>query len=385
LWLLALNLSVTFLRAEKTGGAPVGIAWRVMGTWQLDGKGAPLSLGDAIPPGSLLQPGGGAARHSITVFLADGRSILYECFTPENCARGFRVPSLSRMPDPVAVDLLARIHATLVLGNTPSSIQPEPGLPRDEVLATLDPRNRVSVKGLVAALPNGRYTYDLRPLDTAYPTQFHIAVEKMGPAITVTLPAPGLYELIIADDLNTPRIDLLIAAVKPTQAEKFSKSFHQARTLMEQWNDSGFGWPIHDFQRAYIESLMKEAPQTTSAGPTVVASDLVPNSRRAGEFVRNQTVADETHRDGVTAEPAFFPKPGVFGGDTAVTLRCQTPGATIHYSADSSEPMANSPVYEAPIMFKGTEGGGLTIRAFASAPGKKDSAVVTGIYRIHDQ
>jgi hypothetical protein len=36
-------------------------------------------------------------------------------------------------------------------------------------------------------------------------------------------------------------------------------------------------------------------------------------------------------------------------------------------------------------MVKGTERGGLTIRAFASAPGKKDSAVVTGIYRIHDK
>jgi hypothetical protein len=384
-WLLALTLSATLLRAKKTEGAPIGIAWRVIGTWQLDGKGAPLSIGDAIPPGSLLQPGEGTARHSISVFLADGRSTLYECFTPENCARGFRVPSLSRIPDPVAVDLLARIHATLVLKNNPSSIQPEPGLPRDEVLATLDPGNRVSVKGLAANLPNGRYTYDIRPLDAAYPAQLHIAVEKTEPVITVTLPAPGLYDLIIADDLNTRRIDFLIAAVKPTQVEKFRKSFNQAGTLMKQWNGSGFGWPIHDFQRAYLESLIQEALHTTNAGPTVAASDLVSNSGRADESVSNKAAANETHRDGVTAEPAFFPRPGVFGGDTAVTLRCQTPGATIHYSTDSSEPMANSPVYAAPIMVKGTAEGGLTIRAFASAPGKKDSAVVTGIYRIHDQ
>jgi hypothetical protein len=36
-------------------------------------------------------------------------------------------------------------------------------------------------------------------------------------------------------------------------------------------------------------------------------------------------------------------------------------------------------VYRAPIMVKGTE---LTIKAFASAAGSRDSAVVTGIFRI---
>jgi hypothetical protein len=36
-------------------------------------------------------------------------------------------------------------------------------------------------------------------------------------------------------------------------------------------------------------------------------------------------------------------------------------------------------VYHAPIMVKGTE---LTIKAFASVAGRKDSAVVTGIFRV---
>jgi hypothetical protein len=64
-----------------------------------------------------------------------------------------------------------------------------------------------------------------------------------------------------------------------------------------------------------------------------------------------------------------------------VTLRCDTPGAIIHYTFDGSQPVASSPVYVAPISVKGTE---LTIKAFASVPGSKDSAVVTGIYRIRD-
>jgi hypothetical protein len=78
-------------------------------------------------------------------------------------------------------------------------------------------------------------------------------------------------------------------------------------------------------------------------------------------------------------EPKFFPEPGLFRGDTEVNLRCDTPGCLIHYTFDGSQPVAGSPVYDAPISVKGTE---LTIKAFATAPGKKDSAVVTGIYRI---
>jgi Fn3 associated len=64
-----------------------------------------------------------------------------------------------------------------------------------------------------------------------------------------------------------------------------------------------------------------------------------------------------------------------------VTLRCDTPGATIHYTFDGSQPVASSPIYSAPISVKGT---GLTIKAFASVPGRRDSAVVTGIYRIRE-
>jgi hypothetical protein len=53
----------------------------------------------------------------------------------------------------------------------------------------------------------------------------------------------------------------------------------------------------------------------------------------------------------------------------------------IHYTFDGSQPLANSPVYDAPISVKGIA---LMIKAFASVPGKKDSAVVTGMYRIRE-
>jgi hypothetical protein len=367
------------LFAEKHSRAIAGLAWLVQGTWRINGKGAPISTGNAIQPGSLLQPGTPAPSPSIIVYLADGRRIFYECSTPEDCARGFRVPSLYRNPEPFAVDMLSRIHSTLLLENKSSSVRLEPRLPREELLGVLDADDRVTVGGLVADLPNGGYTYDLQPLNGASPTRSHIAIEKAGPAIVFSLPGPGMYELTISDDLNMPRIDLFVAAILPSQAAEFKRSFDRARALMEHWDESGFDWPIHDFQRAYLESLMQDAPSRTNNGLTVARRSVTANTGTTHEFIGDKMTTGETLRDGVTAEPQLFPKPGDFDGDAAVVLRSATPGSTIHFTVDDSEPVAVSPIYSAPIMVKGT---GLTIKSFASTPGRKDSAVVTGIYRI---
>lgn len=362
-------LCANSLQAQRASEAPPGVAWQVRGAWHAEGIGAPILTGDAILPGSLLKPGHENATNSITILLPDGQLVLCECFTAADCDRGFRVPSLYRRPEPFAIDMLARIHGVLVRRNADSSsglnIRRESGLPRDEVVAVLDPRNQVHVEGLAAALPNGRYSYDLRPLDRAHPRQPHLTFEKSGRAVTLELPSAGLYDLTITDNLNTPRIDLFIAAIRPAQAENLMKSFHEASKLMDDWNDDYEGWPVHNFRRAYLESLM-QGPMPPGPARQLNAAGKIAEADRAN----------------VTAEPSFLPRPGVLRGDTAVTLRCDTPGATIYYTVDGSQPIAGSPVYHAPIMVKGTE---LTITSFARAPGKKDSPVVTGIFRIEEQ
>jgi len=364
LCLLLWILPATAVRAQRPKEAPLGVAWQVRGRWQIEGEDTPVLTGDAIPPGSLLQPTGEPANHSILIFLPDGQRILYECFLAPDCARGFRVPSLYREPDPFAVDMLARIRAVL----SRRSPDQESGqsqaarLPREETLAALGPENRVDIGGLAAKLPNGRYTYDLRPLDPASPRQSHVLLEKNGPTISLPLPSPGLYDLTISDQLNTQRIDVFIAAVRPEQSGNVMNSYQDGTSLMRDWNSNYQGWPIHDFQRAYLESLV------LGIRPTETGKQAAITTKKA-------------HRAGITAEPEFTPKPGLLAGDTAVSLRCDTPGATMHYTVDSSQPFDTSPVYHAPIMVKGTA---LTIKAFAVAPGEKESAVVTGTFWIHD-
>jgi len=361
-WLLALLCSTGGLNAQQGEQSAAGIAWDVNGSWSFNPQGSLISTGDAIQPGSLLWPINGTANHSITVLLPDGQRILYECFLPEDCGRGFRVPPVYRRPDSFALEMLSRIHAALLQRSRTAGAKGhrDAHLPRDEAVAVLDSRNRVSITGLASALPNGDYTYELRGLDHPNQRQSQLAIEKNGPSITLAVPFPGLFDVTITDNLNTPRIDLLVAAADEKRGVHLLKSFRDAKALLENWNGNYQGWPVHDFLRAYLESLVSGVPPS----PT-----------------RKQALAtvNEANSRSVAAEPAFSPQPGVFGGDTAVRLRCGTPGATIHYTVDGSQPFRSSPVYGAPIMVKGTA---LTIKAFATADGKRDSAVVTGIFRI---
>ncbi|HEX5689448.1 MAG TPA: MBL fold metallo-hydrolase [Roseiflexaceae bacterium] len=49
---------------------------------------------------------------------------------------------------------------------------------------------------------------------------------------------------------------------------------------------------------------------------------------------------------GRTATPTAFPAPGVFGVTQRITLLCDTPGATIHYTLDGSTPDQSSPAFD---------------------------------------
>jgi hypothetical protein len=349
--------------AQENAASPAGVAWAVRGTWRVEAKGVPIHTGDSIQTGSLLLPDPVAAPHTIIVLLPDGQRVFYECFTVDDCARGFRVPLLYRDPEPFAVDMLARIGAALIGEerdvSATSDIHPPFGTPRDEILSVVGPGNQVQVGGLAANLPNGRFTLYIRPLDPARPGQSHLVVDKTGPVLSFPVPSAGLYLIIVRDELNRPRIHLFLAAISPAQEASYKKSFQDMKRLLHQWDDDFNGWPIHDFQWAYLESLV-----TRPAG-----------ERMAG----NQSAVNRPPTVGVAAEPTFSPKPGLLAGDTNIVLQCDTPGAVIHFTVNPSQPTANSPVYREPIVVKG---GGMDIKAFASAPGKKDSAVVTAIFRI---
>jgi hypothetical protein len=266
------------LRRQK----PTGIAWRVQGSWRQDDQKDPLRSGDAILPGALLMPVDLKATHSITLLLPDGQRILYECFTEEDCARGFRIPALIETPSSFAASMIRAMSQALagnrVLARTDPALDPTPApatgqahttvARRDEAFAVLDRERQASVSGALSALPNGQYSYNLQPLDRRQPARFHVALQKTTAACIFPVPAAGLYELSIWDSQNTPRIDLFLAAVGPEQADAIA-TFPKAKKLVAEWDEDYYGWPTHDLLRAYLQALMKTAMKTTPAGPAV--------------------------------------------------------------------------------------------------------------------
>jgi len=342
------------------------VAWRVIGQWQSNRDGKLISNGDALLPGSLLRPGGSGHDHSITVLLPDGQRILYECFASRDCARGFRVPLLYRKPLPLAVDLITRVNAVERRKSAQSKHEQEQSdssASRDEAMALIGSDHKVVLAGLPAALSNGTYSYVVRSLSHLLVTQSRREFEKQGKFVTLTLPSAGLFDVLITDHLNTPRIDLLLAAVRQPVRARTIESFHSVEALLKDWNEDYQGWPVHEFKRDYLRSIVLHIAPSLSAHRSVAK------------------IPAGTEDSSVVCEPEFNPMPGVFKTDTEVRLHCNTPEATIHYTVDGSQPLERSAVYRAPIMVKGTA---LTIKAFATAQGKKDSPVVTGIFRIGD-
>ncbi len=375
---LAFALSVCAF-AQKSTGQAEALVWGVTGSWQVAGN--PLLKGDAIRPGSLLQPSISDETHVIAILFPDGQRQVYECYKVEDCARGFRVPQLYADPDPAAVQFLTGIAEVLKTHRNDAPVA-EPGappgshLPYDEALVLDDQSGLVHVGGLASKLPNGHYTYNLKPLDPSQPHRFQVGLEKDSQTITVAVPSPGIYSVTIFDDEKRARIEMFVAAVTPEQKQQIDGPYSKALKLMAGWNENYASWPAHDLKRAYLEWLILGPKGLSALKASADKSQTSPTPSSTQSTAAPEKMSSKLE---AAAEPTYSPTPGIRNTETDVSLQCATPGATIHYTLDGSLPMSISAVYHAPIVVQSTE---MTIKAFASAPGKKDSPVVTGTFRI---
>jgi hypothetical protein len=89
----------------------------------------------------------------------------------------------------------------------------------------------------------------------------------------------------------------------------------------------------------------------------------------------------------VTATPLILPNGGTFTRKVKVKMTCSTPGATIYYTIDGSDPTTASAIFPAPRQRKVqkiviTGAGVYTVKAMAVASGFNNSPIATSTYTV---
>ena len=123
-------------------------------------------------------------------------------------------------------------------------------------------------------------------------------------------------------------------------------------------------------------------PTTSSSkysGPITVSSTQTIMAIAAASGYSNSAVTSGTYTiQSPAATPAFSPASGTFATAQMVAISDATPGASIYYTTDGTNPTTSSSKYSGPITVSSTQ----TIEAIAAASGFSNSAVASGLYTI---
>lgn len=93
-----------------------------------------------------------------------------------------------------------------------------------------------------------------------------------------------------------------------------------------------------------------------------------------------QVLVTPASKEGVTDAPVFSLPAGTYPAEEAVHIESDTPGATIHYTTDGSEPTTSSPVADGPVFLRAQQT--RYLRAIAVADGLEPSGVTSRLYKV---
>ena len=146
--------------------------------------------------------------------------------------------------------------------------------------------------------------------------------------------------------------------------------------------DPGTAWPVAGIDGATLNHTLIRKPEVIQGNTDWIASAGT-NLDNSEWIVYPQDYIDNlgshTFNPGGSqhcATPTFNPPGGVYTGPISVTISSTTPGATIHYTLDGTDPTESSPVYNTPISLHTNT----TLKARAYASGYAPSYIATANY-----
>ncbi|HPP12437.1 MAG TPA: chitobiase/beta-hexosaminidase C-terminal domain-containing protein [bacterium] len=135
-----------------------------------------------------------------------------------------------------------------------------------------------------------------------------------------------------------------------------------------QYSTSG----VSSFTISYTIQIPSNAAGTCKFSGTISAS---------GEMKIPISGSQRITQVNTVIEPIFSPAPGSYTSPVNVSLSCETPGATIRYTTDGSDPGLTSPLYTTPLNL--TSSCSLKARAYKS--GLNPSSVASATYTVQTQ
>ena len=122
------------------------------------------------------------------------------------------------------------------------------------------------------------------------------------------------------------------------------------------------------------------AASTAYTGPIYISATTTVRARAFAAGMNPSTVNAATYTINRTAlAPVFSPGSGIYSGPLSVTIGTSTPGATIRYTTNGTDPTATSTAYTGPISVSATT----TVLARAFAAGMNPSTVIAATYTIN--
>jgi len=140
---------------------------------------------------------------------------------------------------------------------------------------------------------------------------------------------------------------------------------------------STYTWLFYSNTGVPSSSISYTVQIPSSASGTYQFTGTLTTSTEGKQSITGTQMTTEVN---TVIQPVLTPGTGIYYNPISVTITCDTPGATIRYTLNGSEPDSSFPVYATPIPITTTT----TVKAKAYKDGLKPSSTATATYKIEN-
>ncbi|PJI10211.1 MULTISPECIES: cellulose binding domain-containing protein [Clostridium] len=194
------------------------------------------------------------------------------------------------------------------------------------------------------------------------------------------------YYKTMSDKMSAKNGSKVIDTEAPTAPDNLSCSAKTSDSVSLSWTAStdNVGVTEYDIYNGSTQVGSSTVPSytVTELAPSTTYNFTVKAKDAAGNVSNSSKELSVTTEPGTSiskvVSPVFSVPSGKYNSTQTVSISSATPGATIYYTTDGSNPNTNSAIYSSPINVSKNE----MVKAYAVNAGMKDSDITSASYTI---